>query len=321
MKKIFATGLAATMVVLMTACAQPSPGSPNNDNGGTTTTATTTTAAAGTTDDTDAAGTVDATTTIDDTNGTNTGDLISEDDARQIVLDNVDDPDNAEILHIELDDDDRDGDDDPEYEGYVRDGDTVYEFEIDALTGEIEEWDVEDDYNDRDGTDSTAAGDLLTEQEVKDIILAQLDDPDNAEFLEFELDDDDRDGDDEPEYEGYVRDGDTVYEFEVDARTGEIEEWEVEDDGPRTTTTQDVIAPDGGTGQVISEDEARSLVLDRLEDPDNAEFLEFKFDDDAGDGGVEPDYEGKVRDGDTVYEFEIDALTGEFDDWEIEDDN
>ena len=40
---------------------------------------------------------------------------------------------------------------------------------------------------------------------------------------------------------------------------------------------------------------------------------------DADDGGVEPDYEGKVRDGETVYEFEIDALTGNFDEWEVDD--
>lgn len=319
MKKIFAAGLAATMVVLMAACAQPSPGSPGDGTGTTAAATTAVTTAAGTTDDTDAGSTAETTTAAGDTGNTGNGDMLSEDDARQVVLNNTDDPDNAEILHIELDDDDRDGDDDPEYEGYVRDGNTVYEFEIDALTGEIEEWDVEDDYEGSDNTDSTATGDLLTEDEVKDIILAELNDPDNAEFLEFELDDDDRDGDDEPEYEGYVRDGDTVYEFEVDARTGEIEEWEVEDDAVRTTTTQDALAPDGGTGQVISEDEARQLVLDRLDDPENAEFLKFEFDADADDGGVEPDYEGKVRDGDTVYEFEIDALTGNFDEWEVDD--
>ena len=319
MKKIFAAGLAATMVVLMAACAQPSPGSPGDGTGTTAAATTAVTTAAGTTDDTDAGSTAETTTAAGDTGNTGNGDMLSEDDARQVVLNNTDDPDNAEILHIELDDDDRDGDDDPEYEGYVRVGDMVYEFEIDALTGEIEEWDVEDDYEGSDNTDSTATGDLLTEDEVKDIILAELNDPDNAEFLEFELDDDDRDGDDEPEYEGYVRDGDTVYEFEVDARTGEIEEWEVEDDAVRTTTTQDALAPDGGTGQVISEDEARQLVLDRLDDPENAEFLKFEFDADADDGGVEPDYEGKVRDGDTVYEFEIDALTGNFDEWEVDD--
>ena len=213
------------MMTLMAACAQPSPGSSNDDNGAgastTTTTTTTQSADAGTT--TDVA--TDTGTTGTTADAGNTGDLISEDDAKAAVLERLDDPDNAVFVEFELDDDDRDGDDTPEYEGKVVDGTKLYEFEVNALTGDIDEWELEDD-----DYDATAHADLISEDEAKEVVLGRLDDPDNAEFLEFELDDTDDDGDDTPEYEGKVRDGDDVYEFEVNAITGDITDWDLEDD-------------------------------------------------------------------------------------------
>lgn len=223
MKKLLATGLAATMVVLMAACAQPQPGSENVGNG------------SGSATQTSVATTADDVTSSSAAGSVSNDDLISEEEAKDIVLERLADPDNAEFLEFKLDDDDDDGDDDIEYEGYVRDGDIVYEFEVDARTGEIDEWDVEDDYSGRttvaSNTSSQNSGSdqLISEDEAKDIVLERLADPDNAEFLEFKLDDDDDDGDDDIEYEGKVRDGDTVYEFEIDALTGTVDEWEIDD--------------------------------------------------------------------------------------------
>lgn len=132
MKKLLATGLAATMVVLMAACAQPQPGSENVGNG------------SGSATQTSVATTADDVTSSSAAGSVSNDDLISEEEAKDIVLERLADPDNAEFLEFKLDDDDDDGDADIEYEGKVRDGDTVYEFEIDALTGTVDEWEIDD---------------------------------------------------------------------------------------------------------------------------------------------------------------------------------
>ncbi len=64
--------------------------------------------------------------------------LISREEAEKIALDKVD----GEIIKVQLDDR---HDDDPEYEIKVRKDGAVYEFEIDAYTGRIKEFEKDDD--------------------------------------------------------------------------------------------------------------------------------------------------------------------------------
>lgn len=63
----------------------------------------------------------------------------------------------------------------------------------------------------------------------------------------------------------------------------------------------------------LTEEEVRALVADRLPDADLAKlYLELDWDDGRRV------YEGELRTQDMEYEFEIDALTGEFLSWEEE---
>lgn len=96
--------------------------------------------------------------------------------------------------------------------------------------------------------------------------------------------------------------GSAEYEFEINALTGAVLEYDY--DGRHGTAPAKVT--------VIGEDEARELALARVPEPEKAKFIQFKLDrDDDG-----PKYEGKIYCGEREYEFEIDAVSGLFLDWE-----
>ncbi len=77
------------------------------------------------------------------------------------------------------------------------------------------------------------------------------------------------------------------------------------------TPTEQTPATEPADGQLLTEDEVRELVAERLPDVDLSRMrLELDWDDGRRV------YEGEVRDGRVEYDFELDAETGEFLKWE-----
>ncbi|WP_052455692.1 PepSY domain-containing protein [Bhargavaea cecembensis] len=129
-------------------------------------------------------------------------------------------------------------------------GDRMYEIEllmdqgeadidIDAITGEVLklEWDDDggqddwdDDYDSHEehnhhfNEGEAPVANLITQEEATNIALGKA--SENARVIEIELDDDDR----YPVYEMELHDGMFEYDIDIDARTGNIVEFEKEED-------------------------------------------------------------------------------------------
>lgn len=67
--------------------------------------------------------------------------------------------------------------------------------------------------------------------------------------------------------------------------------------------------------ELLSEDEVIRIVLDRTEGSSEEDILSFSMDMDDGFWI----YEGDVRSGNNIYEFEIDAVNGNILEWEVDD--
>ena len=244
---------------------------------------------------------------------------IGADRAKAIALAKVPGATLDHIRDFEFDND-RDRDDRPEYEGEIKYNGYEYEFEIDAYTGEITEWEVERDGRQTTTTQApvtqvpttqapvtqapttkaptTTARQFIGTDRAKAIALAKVPGATVDHIHDFELDRDDR-----PEYEGEIKYNGYEYEFEIDAYTGQITEWEVDGDGPRTQ------APTQKTR--ISRDEAIRIALTKVSGATAAHVDDVEFDDDEVE--VEIEYNGKE------YEIEIDAYSGKILDVEIDD--
>lgn len=136
--------------------------------------------------------------------------LIGTEKVKQIVLSKAP---GAVIVELELERDDGR----LYYEGEAVDDRYEYEFEIDAYTGAIIEWEVDDrddDYSIRDK--------FIGIEAVKKIVLNHVP---GATIEEIELDEDD--GRYYYEVEAY-KDG-IEHEFEIDALTGKVIEWGIDD--------------------------------------------------------------------------------------------
>lgn len=188
--------------------------------------------------------------------GRKNNNLITEEEASRIALELAD----GEIVKLKLDDDD-DDDDDPEYEIKVNKDGVIYEIKIDARTGEVEEFEIDDDDDDyrstsaqkqqsKSETDKTqqpvqthkpeqtqqpastqqpkqtqqpkshhASRERISADEAKAIALELTG---GGRITDFELDDD--------EYEIEIRANGKEYEIEIDAYTGKVLDFDVEDD-------------------------------------------------------------------------------------------
>ena len=214
--------------------------------------------------------------------------FISKEQASKIALTQV----NGEIVKIELDDL-RDDDDTPEYEIHIIKDGVKYEIEIDAYTGRVKEFKRDDD------SSSRQVGTTISADEARRIALAKV----NGEIIKFELDDDDDDDDIEYEIE-IIKDG-IKYEMEIDAYSGVITEFEIDDGGSSRSV-----------GAMISADEARRIALAQV----NGQIIKFELDDnDDDDDDIEYEIE-IIKDG-IKYEIEIDAYTGKITEFEREDDD
>lgn len=260
---------------------------------------------------------------------TSSGAVISREKAKEIALAQV----NGEIIKIELDD--LHDDDDPEYEIKILADGVIYEIEIDAYTGRVVKFERDDDDDSEPGRKNN---NLITEEEASRIALELAD----GEIVKLKLDDDD-----DPEYEIKVNKDGVIYEIKIDARTGEVEEFEIDDDDDdyRSTSAQkqqsksetnktqqpvqthkpEQTQQPASTQQPkqtqqpkshhasrerISADEAKAIALELT---GGGRITDFELDDD--------EYEIEIRANGKEYEIEIDAYTGKVLDFDVEDDD
>ncbi len=151
-------------------------------------------------------------------NTSTTDEFISELEAKEIALlhANVNEAD-ATFVKVKFDYDDRI----PEFEVEFYVGNTEYDYEIHATTGEILSFDqeIETPRTPTTSGSNTATGDVISEVEAKEIALnhAGLNESDVSRLkVEFDYDD----GIPEYEVEFYV--GNVEYDYEIHGITGEI---------------------------------------------------------------------------------------------------
>lgn len=131
---------------------------------------------------------------------------------------------NGTVTKVELDSDDGR----QHYDIEFKDGTYEYDFEIDAVTGKILEFEKDRDDDDKkvnkQATTSKVAGTkqaMLTKEQAIAIAMKQA----KGTVTDFELDDDD----DRQVYEIEIEDGTYEYDFEIDAFTGEVLKFEKDD--------------------------------------------------------------------------------------------
>ena len=221
------------------------------------------------------------------------GDYIGEAKAKSIALDHAGiSSGDATFIRVQL------GRDDGrmEYEVEFWSGSTEYDYDIDALTGEIRSYD-----RDVEGyTIPTQSGTDIGEAKAKSIALnhAGIKEADTA-FLQVQRDYDD--GRLVYDVEFYA--GSKEYDYEIDAYTGEIRSYDY--DAERYTPTQ--------SDNYIGEARAQEIVRQRA-GISGGTFRQFKLDFDDG----RAIYEGELCNGWTEYDFEVDALTGNILDWDVD---
>lgn len=256
------------------------------------------------------------------------GEYITEEAAKQIALEDAGVAENELTgIHIKFDQDLIGA----EYEIDFRVGAHEYEYEIDAKSGAVisREHDIDDDRKDGASApaEETSAGDeqpsvsepskgevvtppageaskpedLLSEDEAKAIVLehAKVNGAD-AVFEKTELERDDG----RWEYEIDFRTENAEYDYELNAATGEIIKYEI--DEKKTN------------GVAITEADAKRIALEHAK-VGESELVDFQIELDRDDGS--PDYEIEFRVGRTEYEYEIDASTGDILDFEIDKDD
>ena len=99
-----------------------------------------------------------------------------------------------------------------------------YDYEIDAYTGKILSFDYDAEHFDRDDREEEK-DDLISLAKAKEIVAAKISGVGPNE-VPMHLDYDDG----RPVYEGELRVNGAEYEYEIDARTGTILDWDVDDD-------------------------------------------------------------------------------------------
>ena len=187
----------------------------------------------------------------------------------------------------------------PVYEVEFYSGNKEYDYEIDAATGSIRDY----DFDIESYTIPAASSDLISEAKAKTIALEHAGiSSSKATFIQVKLDWDDG----RQVYEVEFYSGNKEYDYEIDAATGSIRSYDYD--------VENYTIPSAGTstsqsGNYISREKAQQLAQAKAP---NATLVKLEFDYDDGRAV----YEGELRDGRTEYEFEIDAVTGSFLKWE-----
>lgn len=184
-----------------------------------------------------------------------------------------------------------------------------YDYEIDAETGTVLSQDSDAEYTAASaGTSAASAtagtGDIGSAK-AKSIALNHAGVKESAaDFLYAEADWDD--GRRIYDVEFYANGKE--YDYEILAADGTILSYDYD-------AEREWSASVSGSGDVISESKAKSIVTDRA--GVSGTFRELKLDRDDGRAV----YEGEMYSNGTQYEFEIDAVTGAVLDWDVDRDN
>ena len=116
-----------------------------------------------------------------------------------------------------------------------------------------------------------------------------------------------------------LEDGKTVYDIEfytkdfqefdyqIDAKTGDVLSFDAD-------VKKDVTQPEKEPVTTISEEQAKTIALEKVPGATTADIREFKTDRDGG----KTEYEGKIVYNNREYEFEIDTESGEIISWDEE---
>ena len=191
-------------------------------------------------------------------------------------------------------------------------GGQEYDYAIDAISGKIIE-------NQTKAVDDTAANEATTAnttnaasdgqvtlEEAKEIALNHAGlTADGVTFIKGKLERDD--GREKYDIEFYTSDF-KEYDYEIDPQTGEIlsYDYDAEDYAPQKSST--------GNSSAITEAKAKEIAVAQVSGATVDDIREWEVDYD--DGRLE--YEGKIYDADTEYEFTIDGYSGSIISWETE---
>lgn len=185
------------------------------------------------------------------------------------------------------------------YEVEFYSGSKEYDYEIDAASGSIRDY----DFDIESYTIPAASSDLISEAKAKNIALDHAGiSSSKATFIQVKLDRDDG----RQVYEVEFYSGNKEYDYEIDAASGSILSYDYD--------VENYTIPSSQTGDYISREKAQQLAQAKAP---NATLVKLEFDHDDGRAV----YEGELRDGRTEYEFEIDAVTGSFLKWEQDRDD
>lgn len=163
-----------------------------------------------------------ADSTISPANETATsGNVIAMDEAQEIALAHAGlSEDNVTFVKTRLETDDGR----QEYEIEFYSGNTEYDYDIDAVTGDILSYDSDaENYSLNASTQSAGNNTYIGEEKAKSIALAKVSGATESDiqlYLDFE--------DGKEVYEGFILFNNTEYEFEIDAVTGTVVSWSSE---------------------------------------------------------------------------------------------
>ena len=249
--------------------------------------------------------------------------FLSEDEIRAIVFNHAGvNANDVREFEIELDDEHGIW----VYEVEFKAGNIEYDYVVNAVTGEIikSETEVDDDPTAAPGTPRPTAqptqqpgSEFLSEDEIRAIVFNHAGVNAN-DVREFEIELDDEDG--IWVYEVDFKAGNIEYDYVVNAVTGAIIRVETEiDDDPTAApgTPRPTAQPTQQPGsELLSEDEIRAIVFSHagVNANDVREF-EIELDDEDGIWVYEVEFES----GRHEYSYEVNALTGEIIDYEIDD--
>lgn len=220
---------------------------------------------------------------------------ISNDKARQIALDRVG---GGKITDFEYDD--------GEFEIEIKFNGKEYDLDINAYSGKITDFDVENDHSQKKTSTKAstkpstkaASKSRISTDKAKSIALNKVG---GGKVTDFEYDD--------GKYEVEVKYNGYEYEMDINAYTGKISDYEVDkDDDYRKPTTS--TKKTSTKSSRISSDKAKEIALNRV---GGGKVTDFEYDD--GEYEIEIKYNGKE------YELEINAYSGKITDFEVDDDD
>ena len=250
------------------------------------------------------------------------GDYIGKAKAKEIALEHAGiEGEDVSFHKVKLDRDDGRA----EYEVEFWYGNTEYEYDINALTGEV----VSVDKDSEDDDFGYNAKNYIGKQSAKKAALKHAGvDAGSARFHKVKLDRDDG----KVAYEVEFWCGSTEYDYHIDALTGDVLEydWDRDDDQYDDDDWDDDYYDDdwdddhdddrddddwkgGQSASYIGAERAKQIVREKA-GAKNGVFEDFELDWDDG----RAIYEGEFKSGGLEYEFEIDACTGTVLDWEID---